>query len=161
MGRIGCFSCEKFRWDFVARTFAPVLSCFALSFVWQSNSRKCTQIVENRPKHELRVQWGGSGAFVAKNSDGTSWHELFHQFDLFYTKCCYATKQSQMHPNNTKHTKTCLGSNGVDRVLQVRKIPMGLRGMNFCTSSFPFCTEFCKATKQSQMHPNSRKQTKT
>ena len=53
-----------------------------------------------------------------------------------------------------------LGSNGVDRVLYLRKIPMGLRAMNFCTSSFPFCAEFCKATKQSQMHPNSKKQTK-
>ena len=105
MGQIGCFSCEKFRCDFVAWTFAPVLSRFAPSFVRQPNSRKCTQIVENRPKHEFRVQWGGSGAFVVKNSDGTSWHEVFHQFDPFYTKCCYATKQSQIQPNNTKHTK--------------------------------------------------------
>jgi len=29
-------------------------------------------------KHEFRVQWGGLGAFVAKNSDATSWHELLH-----------------------------------------------------------------------------------
>ena len=42
----------------------------------------------------------------------------------------------------------------------MRKIPIRRRGMNFCTSSVPFCTEFCKAIKQSQMHPNSRKQTK-
>src|SRR6185312_15583180 len=97
--------------------FFTSLTRFAPSFVRQPNSPKCTQIGENRPKHEFRVQWGGLGAFVAKNSDGTSWHELFHQFDPFYTKCCYTTKQSQMHPNNTKHTKTCLGSNGVDRVL--------------------------------------------
>ena len=32
----------------------------------------------NTTKHEFRVQWGGSGAFVAKNSDVTSWHELLH-----------------------------------------------------------------------------------
>ena len=56
---------------------------FAPSFVRQPNSPKCTQIVENRPKHELRVQWGGSGAFVAKNYDATSCHELLHQFDPF------------------------------------------------------------------------------
>jgi len=31
---------------------------------------------ENAPKHEFRVQWGGSRAFVAKNSDASSWHEL-------------------------------------------------------------------------------------
>ena len=105
MGQIGCFSCEKFWCDFVAWTFALVLSRFAPSFVRQPNSPKCTQIVENRPKHEFRVQWGGSGAFVVKNSDGTSGHKVFHQFDPFYTKCCYATKQSQIQPNNTKHTK--------------------------------------------------------
>ena len=30
------------------------------------------------PKHEFRVQWGGSGAFIAKNFDAISWHELVH-----------------------------------------------------------------------------------
>ena len=33
---------------------------------------------ENTPKHEFRVQWGGSRVFVAKNSDATSWHKLLH-----------------------------------------------------------------------------------
>jgi len=50
---------------------------FAPSFVRQLNGPKCTQTVQNEPKHEFRVQWGGSGAFVAKNSDATSWHEHF------------------------------------------------------------------------------------
>src|SRR6185312_14276141 len=52
--------------------------CFAPSFVRQPNSPKCTQMVRNAPKHEFRVQWGGSGAFVAKNFDATSWHEVLH-----------------------------------------------------------------------------------
>ena len=142
MGRIGCFSCEKFRWDFVAWAFAPVLSRFAPSFVRQPNSHKCTQIVENRPKHEFRIQWGELGAFVAKKFRWDSWHEVFHQFDPFYSMCCYTTKQSQMHPNNTKHTKICLGSNGVDRVLSLWKIPTRLPGMNFCTSSTRFAPSF-------------------
>ena len=51
---------------------------FAPSFVRQPNSPECTQIVRNTPKHQFRVQWGGSGAFVAKNSDATSFHELLH-----------------------------------------------------------------------------------
>jgi hypothetical protein len=131
MGWIGRVRCEKFRRDFVARTFAlvrPVLhrvSCgnqtvpnapkrykthqnvnlgsngldrvcslrkiltplrgtnfctssarFALSFVRQPNSPECIQIVSNAPKRQFNVQWGGLGAFVAKNSDATSWHEL-------------------------------------------------------------------------------------
>ena len=44
---------------------------------------KCTQIVQNTPKHEFIVPRGGSSAFVAKNSDATSWHELLHKLGLF------------------------------------------------------------------------------
>ena len=40
---------------------------FAPSFVRQLNGAECTQIVRNAPKHQFRVQWGGSGAFVTKN----------------------------------------------------------------------------------------------
>ena len=116
MGCIGCVRSEKFRLDFVARTFAlvrPVFdrvsygnqtvpnapkwyemnhnvslgsngtNCctssprFPQSFVRQPNGPECTQIVRNEPKRQLRVQSGGSGAFVAKSSGATSWHELF------------------------------------------------------------------------------------
>ena len=49
---------------------------FAPSFVRQPNSPECTERVRNAPKRQLRVQRGGSGAFVAKKSDATSWHEL-------------------------------------------------------------------------------------
>ena len=51
---------------------------FPPSFVNQPNGPECTQMEQNAPKHQFRVQWGGSGAFIAKNSDATSWHELFH-----------------------------------------------------------------------------------
>ena len=51
---------------------------FAPSFVRQPNSPECTQIIQNAPKHQFRVQWGGSGAFIAKNSDATLWYELLH-----------------------------------------------------------------------------------
>ena len=64
---------------------------FALSFVRQPNGTKCIQIVQNTPKYVFGVQWGGSGAFVAKNSDATSWHELLHQFVPFCTEFCTAT----------------------------------------------------------------------
>ena len=33
------------------------------------------------------------------------------------------------------HQNICLGSNGLDRVRSLRKIPTRLRGTNFCTSS--------------------------
>ena len=51
---------------------------FAPSFVRLPNGPGCTQIVRDAPKHQFRVQMGESGAFVAKNSNATSWHELLH-----------------------------------------------------------------------------------
>src|SRR6185436_8288075 len=75
---------------------------FVLSFVRQPNGSECTQIVRNALKHQYRVQWGGSDAFVAKNSEAPSWHELLHHFGLFCTEFRKTTKRSRMHPNSTK-----------------------------------------------------------
>src|SRR6185437_11929703 len=86
--------------------FCTCSVCFAPNFVRQPNGSECTQMVQNAPKHHLRVQWGGSGAFVAKNSDATSWHELLHLFGLFCTEFRKTTKRPRMHPNGTKRTKT-------------------------------------------------------
>ena len=91
---------------------------FAPSFVRQPNGPKCTQIVRNAPKCEFRVQWGGSGAFIAKNSDATSWHELLHQFGPFWTDCCNATnypKCIQIVRNAMEHEVRIQwgGSNGL------------------------------------------------
>ena len=89
-----------------ATHFCTNLACFALSVVTQPNYPKCTQIVWNAPKHEIRVEWGGSGVFVSKNSETASLHELLHHIGSFCTKFCKATKRYQMHPNSTKHTQT-------------------------------------------------------
>ena len=72
----------------------------------QLRGMKCTKIVRNAPKHDFRVQWGGTGAFIAKNSDAASWHELLHQFGPFCIEFCKSTKRSQMHQNFMKCTKT-------------------------------------------------------
>ena len=58
--------------------FCTCSARFAPSSVRQPNGPKCTQMVQNSRKHEFRVQWGGSGAFVAKNSNATSLHKLLH-----------------------------------------------------------------------------------
>ena len=58
--------------------FCSSSALFAPSFVRQANGPECTQIVRITPKRQFRVQWGGSGAFSAKNSDATLWHELLH-----------------------------------------------------------------------------------
>ena len=85
--------------------FCTTSGCFVPSFVKQPNGTKCTQIVQNTPKQEFRVQCR-SGAFLAKNSDATSWHELLHKFGLFWTVCCNATncpKCTQIVWNKMKH----------------------------------------------------------
>ena len=48
----------------------------------------------NAPKCQFLVQWGGSGAFVAKKSDATSWHEILHLFGPFCIEFRKATKWS-------------------------------------------------------------------
>ena len=117
---------------------------FAMSFVRQLNSPECTQIVRNAPKCQFRVQWGGSGGFVAKNSDATSWDELLHLFGPFCIEFRKATKHSQMHPNSTNAPNVSLGSHGMDRVPPLRKNPTRLRGTNFCTSSARFAPSFVR-----------------
>jgi len=79
---------------------------FAPSFISQPNGPKCTKFVRNAPKLEFRVQWGGSVAFVVKNSEATTWHELLHQFAPFCTEFRKATKRSQMHQICMKCTET-------------------------------------------------------
>ena len=58
---------------------------------------------------EFRFQWGGLGAFVSKNRNVTSWHELLHwlhQFSMFCNKFHAIMKRSQMHRNTTKWNET-------------------------------------------------------
>ena len=86
--------------------FCTSLAHFAPSFIKQPNGPNCTKIVRNAPKHEFRVQWGGSGAFVAKKFEATSWHKLLHQFGPFCTEFRNSNKRTQMHHNCTKYTKT-------------------------------------------------------
>ena len=132
----------------MARTFASSSPCFAPSFMQLRNDRKCTQTLWNTPKHEFSVQWGGSGAFVAKN---TMWlvartFVLIEpvQYVLKRVLCSYGTI-----PNAPKYYKTywymTLGSNGVDWVRPLRKIATWLCGTNFCincSSSSCFAPSF-------------------
>src|SRR6185437_4854434 len=97
---------ETTSWHELLHHFGP----FCTQFCRQPNGSKYIQIVRNTQKHEFRVQWGGSGAFIAKKSDTTSLHELLHHFSPFCTEFCMATKRSQMQPNSIKHNKTCVSS---------------------------------------------------
>ena len=134
--------------------FYTISARFEPSFVTQPNGPQCTKIVQSAPKHEFRVQWGGLGALVAKNSDATSWFELLHQFGPFCTEFCKSTKRSKLHQNcmnAPKHEfRVQWGGSGAFIV------------KNFEATSWhellhqfgPFCTKFRRSTKRSQMHQN-------
>ena len=96
-------SLRKILTQFCFMKFCTSSARFATSFVRQPNGPRCAEMVRNAPKRQFRIQWVGSGAFVAKNSDVTSWHELLH--GLFCTEFRKATKRSRMHSNSTKRTK--------------------------------------------------------
>ena len=55
----------------------------APSFIRQPNKPKCTKIVQIARKQKFSVQWGGSGAFVEKNSNATLWHKQLQQLTRF------------------------------------------------------------------------------
>ena len=105
---------------------------FAMSFVRQPNGSECTQIVQNALKHQFRVQWGGSDAFVAKNSEAPSWHELLHHFGPFCTEFRQTTKRSRMQPNSMKRTKTSVwGLMGWTRYVHCEKFRRDLVARTF------------------------------
>jgi hypothetical protein len=49
-----------------------------MALVWQVLHRlSCSnETVRNAPKHEFWIQWSGSGAFVGKKANATSFSEL-------------------------------------------------------------------------------------
>ena len=62
-GGLGAFVAKKSRRDFVARTFALIAPVHSVL-----HRVSCSfETIPNAPKHEFRVQWDGSGAFVGKN----------------------------------------------------------------------------------------------
>jgi len=71
-------SLRKIRTRLRGTNFCTSSVRFPPSFVRQPNCPECTQIVRITRKRQFRVQRVGSGAFVVKNSDATSWHELLH-----------------------------------------------------------------------------------
>ena len=139
--------------------FCTCSARFAPSFVRQPNGPDCTQIVRNAPKHQFRVQMGESAAFVAKNSDAISWHELLH----FSTRFAPSFVRQPNGPGCTQivpHTPKCQfrviwGGSGVF----VAKNSKVTSWHELLHQFGRFCTEFREATKRSRMHQNSTKRT--
>ena len=141
--------------------FCTSSACFALSYVMQPNDPKCIQIVQNTHKLEFRVQWDGSGAFVTKNSDATSWHELLHQFGPFCTEFRKSTKLSQLHQNYTNTPKNEFRVQWGGSGAFIAKNSDATSWHDILHQFGPFCTEFRKSTKWSKMHQNCTKRNKT
>ena len=131
-------------WHELLHLFGPFCNEFR-------KATKRSQMPSNITKHNKNVSLGSNGVDLVrslqKKSNATSWHELLDSFGPFCTEFRKATKLSKMHSNSTKRTKTYVwGSNGMDPVRSLRKIPTRLRGTNFCTSSAHFAPSFVRQT---------------
>ena len=72
-------SLQKILCDFAERTFALIAPVQPILYQasWSNETIKnASKHYETHQTHEFRAQWCGLGAFVVKNSDATSWHEL-------------------------------------------------------------------------------------
>ena len=140
--------------------FCTRLADFALSVVMQPNCPKCTQIVRKAPKHDVRVQWGGSSCLLWKITarlHGTNFCTTSARFAPSFVRQPNGTKCTQIVRNAPKHEfRSQRGQSGVF----VAKNYDATSCQGVLRQFSPFCTEFCKATKRSQMHPNSTKHTK-
>ena len=137
---VGCIRCEKFWCDFMARTsafIAPVQP--VLHRVLCSN-----ETLPNTPKHYETLTNMSLGLM---GWIGCVRCEKFWCDFMAWTSTLIAPVQPVLHrvlcsnetlPNAPKYYEThqnmILGSNGVDQVCSLRKIPMRLRGTNFCFS---------------------------
>ena len=124
--------------------FCTTSARLAPSFVRQPNGPECTQMVLNTPKRQFRVEWVGSGAFIAKNSDATSCMN-------FCTSTARFALSFVRQPNGPECTQMVLNAPKCQFRVQwvgsgvfVAKIPTRLRGTNFCTSSARFAPSFVR-----------------
>ena len=141
--------------------FCTTSARFAPSFVRQPNGTKCTQIVQNAQKHEIRVQWGGSDASLQKiptRLHGTNIFTTLARFAPSFVRKPNATKRTQIVRNAPKHKfRSQQGQSGL--FIAKNYDPTSWHVLLHQLGSF--CTKFCKTTKRSQMHQNSTKCTET
>ena len=126
--------------------FCTSLARLATSFVRQPNGPKCSQIVQNTPKRQFRVQCGGSGAFVAKNSDtlrGTNFCTSSARFPPNSVRQPNGPKCAQIIQNVPKHKfRVQWDASGAI----VAKNSDATSWHELLHLFGPFCTEFRKAT---------------
>ena len=138
MERIGCVRCEKSERDFVARTFswiAPVhtvLPRVSCSYKTITNAPKHNETYENMSLGSNGVDWVRSLRKIPTWLRGMNFaliapvHPVLHRVSCSYETILDAPKCYETDWNIS------FGSNGVDWVCTMRKIPTWLRGTNFC-----------------------------
>ena len=118
--------------------FCTSSACFVPSFVRQPNGPKCTQIVQNAPKHQFRVQWGGPVRSLPKiltRLRGTKFCTSSARFPQSFVRQPNGPECTEMVQNAPKRQFRVKWE---DRARSLRKIPTQLCGTNFCTSSARF-----------------------
>ena len=145
MGWIVCVRCQKFRCEFVARTFALIASVQPISHRVSCSN----ETIQNSPKHYKTHQFmslASNGVDRVRSLRKTLMRFRGTNFFINCTSSCTefraVTKQIQNAPKQYETNQyLSLGSNGVDRVRSLREIPMRVNGTNFsinCTSSTHF-----------------------
>ena len=151
MGWIGCVRCEKFRHDFVARTFALIAPVQPIL-----HQASCSnETIQNAPKNYETQQYVSLGFHGVGRVH--SWRKI-PKWLPGANLCINCTSSTVLYrvscsnetlPNAPKHYEThqnmSLWSNGVDRVLSLRKIPIRFHGTNLCINcscSTRFATSF-------------------
>src|SRR6185437_6492369 len=89
----------------------------------------------NAPKNEFRVQWCGSGAFVAKiltRHHGTNFCINCTSLALLKQVSCSSETVQNTPKWKETHQNMSLGSNIVDRERSLQKILTRHHGLNFC-----------------------------
>jgi len=148
---VGCIRCEKFQNDFMAQTCA-LIAMFNPS---------CTEfrvVTKHCQMHPNTTRFTKTWIYGPMGWNGCVRCEKFWSDFIARTSALIAPVQHVLHPvscsnetlpNAPKHYEThqnmSLRSNGVDGVPSLRKIPMRLRGKNFCincTGSARFAPSF-------------------
>ena len=151
MGWIDSIHCEKFRCDFVERTFALVAPVQPVLYR-ASCSNKTIQNASKHYETHQNMSLGPNGGIECIRCEKFRCDIVAKTFALIspvqpvlhQASCINETIQ-----NAPKHYETqqymSLGSNGVGRVHSMRKIPKRLHGTNLCincTSSTHFAPSF-------------------
>ena len=151
MGWIDSVHCEKFRCDFVERTFALVAPVQPVLYR-ASCSNKTIQNASKHYETHQNMSLGPNGGIECIRCEKFRCDIVAKTFALIspvqpvlhQASCINETIQ-----NAPKHYETqqymSLGSNGVGRVHSMRKIPKRLHGTNLCincTSSTRFAPSF-------------------